>query len=263
MNAENFSAELDASVAAMSTVSLSDLDQIKLLNRIDTKYIFHVHQLPALLNALAADYPLLEIDGKRIFRYDNEYFDTTDFTLYHMHHRGMANRFKARIRTYSDSGLQFFEVKYKTSSNRTLKQRSLLADSSKLPEEIQGISWGRQQPKMLKSVMNISFRRITLAGFQPPERITLDLDLCFRNLSRELSFPDLVVAELKQDKSSGQSIFLQQLRKFHLEEIGFSKYAMSVALLEKVKYNNFKPVILKLNRILKSAQEIKPALMAI
>ncbi len=78
-----------------------------------------------------------------------------------------------------------------------------------------------------------------------------------------MHFPELVIAELKQEKSSGQSVFLQQLRKFHLEEIGFSKYAVSVALLEKVKYNAFKPVMLKLNRILSPENRVTPALLAL
>lgn len=263
MNTNALPAELIDSISAMRKVSLADLDEIRLLNRIDSKYAFHIRQLPALLRALAPNYPLLEIDGRRVFRYENDYFDTPEFLLYHMHHRGMANRFKVRTRTYADNGLRFFEVKYKTSSNRTLKTRALMSDLTLLPEALNGLDWGRQQPRLLGQVMQIGFSRITLAGFSPPERITLDLNLCFKNSSGEMHFPELVIAELKQEKSNGQSVFLQQLRKFHLEEIGFSKYALSVALLENVKYNAFKPVMLKLNRILSLENKVTPALLAL
>lgn len=261
MNSKIPAPELSEAISSMKAVSLADLDNIRLLNRMDAKFVFHLRQLPALLNALSADYPLLEIQGRRVFRYENVYFDSPEFFLYHMHQRGMAKRFKVRTRTYADTGLRFFEVKTKTAANRTLKTRTLMPDLSLLPKALGEISWGRHSPLKLSAVMNIGFDRITLAGFHPPERITLDLNLCFKNASRELNFPDLVIAELKQEKSRGVSPFLTQLRKIHLEEIGFSKYAMSVALLEKVKYNAFKPVVLKLNRLLHADQEIKPGLL--
>jgi hypothetical protein len=251
-----------ASLATMRRVSLAELDRIQLLNRIDSKFIFHVKHLPALLADVSNDYPALCINEKTIFPYCNSYFDTDDFFLYHMHQRGMAGRFKVRIRTYADTGLSFFEVKVKTSSNRTSKTRVELAHAdASVTDLLKHLPWGRHEPRPLHQVMNIDFRRVTLAGFHPPERITIDFDLCIRNAERELRFPDLVIAELKQDKSSGLSPFLHRLKKIHLEEIGFSKYAVSVALLEKVKYNAFKPVMIKLNRILHAENAVQAALL--
>jgi hypothetical protein len=58
-----------------------------------------------------------------------------------------------------------------------------------------------------------------------------------------------VVVEIKQDKSNIFSPFLQALKKYHLEQVGFSKYSSGVALLETIKHNAFKPNFIKIAKI--------------
>ena len=56
--------------------------------------------------------------------------------------------------------------------------------------------------------------------------------------------------EVKQGKADVFSNTIQVLKKLRIHETGFSKYAIGVALLEKnIKHNNFKPILLKLNKL--------------
>ena len=41
----------------------------------------------------------------------------------------------------------------------------------------------------------------------------------------------------------------EELKKRHLEQIGFSKYSTAIALMENVKSNNFKPNFIKLKKL--------------
>ena len=55
-------------------VSLKGLDEVKLLNRMDSKFIFHIDDFPSILDELKPYYRVLEIDNKRMF-------PTSRFTL--------------------------------------------------------------------------------------------------------------------------------------------------------------------------------------
>ena len=54
---------------------------------------------------------MLQIDRRRSFDYESVYFDTPDLSTYRAHVQRRRLRFKARTRTYTDSGLCMFEVK--------------------------------------------------------------------------------------------------------------------------------------------------------
>ena len=68
-------------------------------------------------------YKVLTISGLRQGRYETRYFDTADYEMYTKHHNGKLNRYKVRFRTYVDSEMNFFEVKFKTNTGRTRKSR--------------------------------------------------------------------------------------------------------------------------------------------
>src|SRR5688500_3966537 len=104
---------VDKALNKFESITLNDLDQVRMLNRIDTKFVFHLSQFPAILDEIRDDYYALEIADNRVFAYESLYFDTEDFQLYRFHHNGKFNRLKVRYRRYTDSGLVFFEVKYK------------------------------------------------------------------------------------------------------------------------------------------------------
>ena len=63
----------------LQTISLDDLDKVKLLDRKDTKFVFNQIQLPSILEKIKPYYRILEINNSLLFNYDNIYFDTHDF----------------------------------------------------------------------------------------------------------------------------------------------------------------------------------------
>ncbi|MBA3971684.1 MAG: VTC domain-containing protein, partial [Bacteroidetes bacterium] len=104
-------------------ITLKEMDNVKLMDRTDTKFVFKQDQLADFLEEMKGDYSVLDVIGKRISRYESLYFDTTGFDLYHSHHRGKPSRFKIRFRKYVESELHFFEVKFKNNKGRTIKDR--------------------------------------------------------------------------------------------------------------------------------------------
>ncbi|MBK7148482.1 MAG: polyphosphate polymerase domain-containing protein [Bacteroidetes bacterium] len=204
------------------SIDLKGLDNVQLLNRMDAKYVFHVNQFAELLEEIKDQYYVLEIENKRAFSYESLYFDTDDYQLYKFHHNGKLNRLKVRFRKYLDSGLTYFEVKYKVKGTRTDKHR-LLEEEVKhelSDKELELIHHDYLDAHGLQKKLWIHFKRITLAGKNMPERATLDLNLSFDNFKDKRTFPELVVAEVKQEKSNVFSPMIQAfediLRKWAL-----------------------------------------------
>jgi len=83
------------------------------LKRIDTKFLLTKGQFKEILVDLKKDFRVLEISGKRVFKYDNVYMDTKDYKFYNDHQNRVNPRTKIRTRLYADSNLAFFEYKHK------------------------------------------------------------------------------------------------------------------------------------------------------
>lgn len=234
-----------------NSIRLTDLEQVKLLNRVDTKYVFHVGDLEEILLELKDEYSVLEIDGRKVHAYETLYFDTPDFLLYKFHHNGKINRLKVRYRRYADTGLTFFEVKYKVKGSRTdkirLNKENIFEDLG--AEELELISHYQVDPRCLEKKLWVHFHRITIARNDFSERATLDVGLRFRNGHTDVSYEDIVVAEIKQNKTSFNSPLIKALKSRHLEKSGFSKYSMGIAATEDVKSNRFKPNFIKIDKI--------------
>ena len=107
----------------LQTISLDELDKVKLLDRQDTKFVFNQNQLPLILEKIKPFYRILEINNSPVFEYDNIYFDTDNFLFYNQHHNENRKRFKVRLRKYSSNSKAFFEIKIKNNKNRTVKKR--------------------------------------------------------------------------------------------------------------------------------------------
>lgn len=233
-------------------VALSDLDNVKLMNRTDQKFCMHISQLPSVLEAIRTDYSLLEIEGETIFKYENLYFDTPDNQMYLNHHNGKLNRFKIRVRKYNHSSENFLEVKFKNNKGRTIKERIEREDfmSEFSPAEMSFI--GNSSPfsgTQLESKIRSSFNRITLVNNNFTERITIDLSPGFQNQEKEITLSNLVVIEVKQDKVSDSALITRILRAHKITSQGFSKYCIGRSLLEdKIKKNSFKPILMKIRK---------------
>ena len=235
-------------------VSLEEMDQLALMNRTDTKYFFHESKLDEILVSVMNNYKILEINSCRIMPYSSLYFDTPDFNLYLWHHNGRANRYKVRLRDYLISDKSFFEIKHKTNHDRTKKKRievpfkngEIAVDAKKLLHKYPAISEMVLVPKLTNK-----FHRITLAGFKSQERVTIDTNLTFLSDGKEITFHGIVIAEIKKSGGIGDSPFAQALRKAWIFPGGFSKYCIGVAsLYSNIKYNNFKPKIHQIKKIL-------------
>jgi len=240
------------SLNRFESVTLKQLDSVKLQNRIDSKYILSKKELLEVLEGIRNDQFVLEIDQTRIFTYNNIYFDTEDFQFYKDHHNGCVNRVKVRSREYVESKLSFYEIKRKLFGTRTDKQRKIIpALYHEVPEnDYNLIQYKRLQNKPIFKKLSNQFNRITLTNKTMTERITIDLNINFDNGIKHLELPDLVVIEVKQGKTDVFSTTIQVLKRLRIHESNFSKYAIGVSLLEdQLKHNNFKPILLKLNKI--------------
>jgi hypothetical protein len=236
------------------SVSLQDLDTVKLQNRIDTKYMLTIQELEQVLREIQKNQKVLEIDDTRLFTYKTVYFDTPDFRFYKDHHNGCINRVKVRCREYVESHLVMYEIKRKLFGTRTDKQRKVIAQ---LPEQIPQedyalIGYKRLNAQPIEKKMTNEFRRITLTNKEFTERITIDLDIRLSNEHETIHLPEIAVIEVKQGKTDVFSHTIQVLKKFGIRESSFSKYAIGTALLEKtLKHNAFKPILLKIEKLKK------------
>jgi len=238
----------------LQTVSLSELDKVKLLDRQDTKFVFNQIQLPLLLEKIKPFYRILEIKKSPVFTYDNTYFDTDNFLFYNQHHNENRERFKVRLRKYNINSKSFFEIKIKNNKNRTVKKRLLvngmnnyLGEQEKdMVSKIIGLP-----PNQLAPILNVQFSRMTLTDNSFNERLTIDNNLSVKNGTGSKIFDQLVISEIKQKKYNPKSDFIQILRNLKIPEMKFSKYCMGMLHVNKgIKYNRFKPKLLQINKIL-------------
>lgn len=243
----------------LEPISLKKMDRVKLLNRTDTKFVFNADVLPAILSEVQPNYYILEIKKKRTNSYQTLYYDSEDLHSYIQHHNGKANRIKVRFRKYIESELVFLEVKYKNNKSRTIKARIKkstieegLSNSSK--QFVIDNSYSFFKGKEIIPTLWNSFTRLTLVHKTANERLTIDLNLGFKNFSdnREENIPHIIIAEVKQEKASANSDFIKAIKKHHIRQSSMSKYCVGTALLHKdLKQNNFKERILNLNKLKK------------
>ena len=103
---------IDALAESFPPVTLEEMDSVKLLNRLDTKYVTDASTLAALLeDARAAGYRALETSGSRISPYTTVYYDTAGLKMYLDHHNKRLVRQKVRTRVYENSGDAFLEIR--------------------------------------------------------------------------------------------------------------------------------------------------------
>lgn len=244
--------EVHGILAAFDPIMLEEMDTVKLMNRVDTKYIFPYSRLPLILSRLQDDFRILEIGSIRLSRYETLYFDTAGHKLYLDHHNGKLNRYKVRCRKYIDSDKIFFEVKHKSNKERTAKVR---ISRNHFIEEIDGKakklveSKTPVNPESLLPALRVSFSRMTFVSKAMTERVTIDTGLQFRNGTAEKDFPWMVIAELKQDRNA-RSPFRSLMQHHHIVPTPVSKFCLGmVSLYPQIKKNNFKQKIHTINKL--------------
>jgi hypothetical protein len=233
-------------------VSLEEIEEVKLMNRIDRKYWFHISKLNQILEFTLADYDVLEINGLRLMEYQTTYFDTPENTMYLKHHNRKLNRHKVRQRKYVSTNSSFLEIKLKTNKKRTIKKR-IAADFERTDFSNTEMNFIKEksmfQGDELYSSLNNKFNRITLIHKNKLDRCTIDISPKFWNNNGEVKFDNLVVFELKRGRSLKSSPMVSLLRKLQIRQRGLSKYCTGRAMLEpELKQNAFKPRLRFLNK---------------
>lgn len=249
-----------------SPITLDEMSGIRLLNRTDTKFVTVDHMVRKLLLMAKNDYFVQQTGGMRILSYYSVYFDTRTFDMYIAHQNGKLNRQKIRIRSYIDSGDNFLEVKTKNNCGRTEKKRipvhgfdsskpkyDILFSDGEYNNESDYIGFLEEYlhyaPAALKESLEIRFDRITLVNKNKTERLTIDMNLNFFNLSTGItkSLGKLVVIELKRD-GLVYSPVLEMLRTLRILPMRFSKYCIGSAITNRA---------LKRNRILPKLRQVE------
>jgi len=235
------------------SINLSEMDTVKLLDRYDTKYIFHKELLVPILTSLLGNYRILEINNRRLFNYQTQYLDTEKYSTYLAHHNGKLNRYKIRIREYLNSDERFIEVKLKTNKSKTYKRRTLLTktiDESHI--EIMNflnanIAGGIAE---VHNTLVSRFNRMTFVDNSLKMRVTFDTDIEFESDQKKIRIPHLVIAEIKQPQCDRNIDIIKKLRELNVVKTRFSKYCTGLALLnENIKYNRFKSKLITIKKI--------------
>ena len=228
------------------------MDDVKLMSRTDTKFAFRLVKIPDLLEKMQPFYRVLEIDGKSVHDYKSLYYDTDDRKFYLDHHNGRVNRNKIRFREYVGSKLTFLEIKRKNNKGKTIKKR-MKVDS--IANELNT----KQQAYINKIIGSkidinakqwINFSRITFVHKIQKERLTMDINLTFKNEKQAGDLKHLAIAEVKQERMSRSSDFMRIAKELHILPIRISKYCMSTLELEpSLKQNRFKEKKLFINKL--------------
>ncbi|MBP8066849.1 MAG: polyphosphate polymerase domain-containing protein [Flavobacterium sp.] len=246
---ENFTSRL----AALKPVSIAEIENVALLNRVDRKFVLTEDELESIIPCLIDHYYILEINDIRIFSYENNYFDTPDLQFFRDHHNGYVNRIKVRTRKYVETDMCFFEIKKKEKVERTNKHRESVPEMfSDIDEErINMIQYySNKNIKEIHLVLKNNFHRVTLVNNSFTERVTIDMDLHFINDKKDVDFGRIAIIEIKQDKGSTTSPLTMFLKQNTIRKQSISKYIYGViSLNESVKKNNFMPMIKKINKL--------------
>ena len=241
----------------MPTITLDEMRSVKLMNRIDTKYVLSEEEVLRLLHSAAeAGYSVQIVDGVRACRYLTLYYDTSVREMFIVHHNRKLTRQKLRTRRYLESGTTFFEIKNKNNRGRTKKRRTEIK-----AEELMCIAQNAEARELLVNNSHYSvdelhpalitrFSRITLVNPTLTERSTIDLQLEYEDArtGRKAHIERMAIVEVKQDGNT-ESMLKLMLRNMHIAPLKVSKYCLGTTLtVDGIKHNRFKAKIQEINK---------------
>lgn len=237
-----------------NAISLDEIQRVKLMKRVDTKFVITKDELLSFLPLLTNFYDVLEINNERNLEYRTQYYDTEDYQMYTLHHNGKRNRHKIRIREYVSSNKLFLEVKFKNNKQQTIKnrivtQKSELEGCEKETNFIENYTDYKFDEIEKKSAN--SFYRITLAHKTKIERVTIDTNIKFYStFKNKIHLNNLSIIEIKQEKFNINSEFMQLLKNNGIRQMRVSKYCTATSLFNSdLKYNRFKRKLLHINKL--------------
>jgi hypothetical protein len=229
-----------AAAAMVDPIGLSELMELaELQTRVDRKYFVPADVFRRMIAELAAEMRVLDIDGLRTFGYESVYFDTPDLSTYRAHLQRRRQRFKARTRTYTDSGLCMFEVKLTGARGETVKQRvphpaddrAELTDGAlaHLADSLYK-AYHQDVPAGMRPTLVTTYRRTTFVSRTGEARLTCDTGLVCLDVHNEVR--DTGTHVLVESKSSGRASAPDRiLRDLGVRPASVSKYCVAVAAL--------------------------------
>jgi len=246
--------KIDNITKSFDSISLSEMESVNLMKRVDTKFAISESQFLAAFPSLSETYRILDVNNNKYSEYESLYFDSPRFTFYTDHHRSKANRMKIRIRKYKSNQISFLEVKKKF-KGRTIKSRissnTWSSDLSNADREFL-TKFYPDYGNLTPSLEN-NFLRITLVNNNKTERLTFDLNINYKTESKKMALSNLVICELKQEKLNRKNAFYVQMKQNQIRPLRISKYCVGMMGFytdEGIKSNRFKKKTLKLNKIL-------------
>ncbi|MGJ8721198.1 MAG: VTC domain-containing protein [Salinibacterium amurskyense] len=236
-----------------ASISLEELaERASLLTRVDRKYLVPASDLEALLAELESQARVLEINGQQHFDYESVYFDTPEAASYLLAAHPRRRRFKARTRSYLDTGDCYLEVKTKGSRGTTAKQRLPYSFDERdrltvegreyIDELLQDASVVGIDSDALEPVLTTRYTRTTLFLPGSGSRCTIDSALAWECDDDALRFDDTVIVETK---SSGQASEVDRLLwKMGHRPDRISKFATGLAALRpELPHNRWSRVL--------------------
>jgi len=239
-------------VKLFDPISLEEMDQVKLMNRTDTKYWFNIKHLHLLLQKVKDSYFVLNMHNEVALPYSTIYYDTDENSMFIAHHNGKLNRYKIRRRRYVSSDISFLEVKFKSNKGRTIKKR--------IPGNFEYCRFNEAEYSFineitpfsvedLRATLTNNFLRITLVNKNFKERCTIDFNLTFKSGNQKVMLNNLVIVEIKADGSSSESSLARALRDQRIKSSGFSKYCIGRTVTDySLKRNAFKNKVRKIEK---------------
>lgn len=231
--------------------SLLELQKVSLLRRFDTKYFFHFSRLEDVLNDMQKNYKILKIKNNIKHQYSTYYYDDKNKSSYIKHHNGKKHREKLRFRNYVESGECYLEIKTKNNKGQTNKKRIKTKKQTKLTDSQKQFILNNSDfdPEKMFLENTNSFARYTFTDQKLSHRITIDTDFLFNYKEEKINMPKLVILELKESKGEPVALIKNILKKHNIKKNRISKYCLTTLMLNnKIKANNFKKLILKLEK---------------
>ncbi len=222
--------------ALLPSLTLTQLNAGSSLQaRQDRKYVVTQDLLGSIIDELADQVAVLDLDGERGCTYATTYYDTSDLLCYRHHAQNVRRRFKARTRTYVGSGLVRLELKVKGAGGHTVKHaldgaapgldghgRAFLRAAL---DRSYGTTYAPAVVPALQEVLRMTCHRTTLAGTAEQVRITADTEL---ELGGWRLRPGLVLLEVK---SAGPRTDVDRALVRHgARPMSFSKYIAALEL---------------------------------
>lgn len=242
----------------MEPIGLADMKAVRLMNRMDQKYMAPASLLEELLGRVADGYYVQHIEGEALAPYRTLYFDTEGLDMYTMHHNQKLNRQKLRVRTYRSTDTTFFEIKNKDNKKKTRKVRipievAMFDHALEVKEVREFVDSKTPWPATaLHECLENRFERITLVDKGMSERITIDNGIRFHNRATglEADIAKLLVIEVKHEVGAPTSAIERALHDLHILPRRMSKYCIGTALTDpSAKKNRFKEKLLYIRKV--------------